>query len=147
MTEHFSLTELIRSTYATRHGIDNRPPIELLENGRVLAEGLERVRDILSVPLYVESAYRNAAVNVGVGGAVSPPSQHMKFQAADFVPLGMPLQEAMKRIVANRDVIQYDQLIYEGNWLHISFVAGKPRGDTLLAVFKAGEKTRYQQWA
>lgn len=147
MTEHFSLEELTRSSYATRHGIDNRPPIELLENGRVLAEGLERVRTLLSVPLYIESAYRNAAVNVGVGGSITPPSQHMKFQAADFVPLGMSIQEAMRRIVSNRDVVQYDQLICEGSWLHVSFITGKPRGDALLAIFKAGEKTRYQQWA
>lgn len=147
MTEHFTLEELIRSSYATRHGIDNTPPIELLENGRVLAEGLERVRTILSVPLYVESAYRSTAVNVGVGGVATPPSQHMKFQAADFVPLGMSLHEAMRRIVAAWNEIQYDQLIFEGSWLHVSFITGKPRGDALLAIFKAGEKTRYQQWA
>jgi hypothetical protein len=141
--KNFPLTELTRSAYAIRNGLNNTPPDELLENGRMLADGLERVRALLSVPIYVESGYRSPRVNRAVGG--TPTSQHKDFLAADIVPIGYGLGLAMKAIIAAKDVIQYDQLIYEGGWIHVSF-SSVPRGDTLLAKFANG-KVFYSTWA
>jgi len=34
--------------------------------------------------------------------------------------------------------IRFDQLIWEGDWVHASFVAGKPRSEALTAHFRGG---------
>jgi hypothetical protein len=142
LTEHFSLEELTRSDYAIRHGIDNPPPNDLLASAIMLADGLERVRAVLSVPIYIKSGYRGPKVNAAIGGSSS--SQHMKLQAADFVPIGMDLMDAMQSIVDHEEFIAFDQLIYEGQWIHASF-STEYRGDVLRAHFN-GNGVTYSKW-
>jgi zinc D-Ala-D-Ala carboxypeptidase len=142
LTEHFTLEELTRSDYATRHGIDNTPPSDLLASAIMLAEGLERVRAVLSVPIYIKSGYRGPKINSAIGGASS--SQHMKLQAADLVPIGMDLMASMQSIVDHEEFIGFDQLIYEGQWIHVSF-STEPRGDILRAHFN-GNGVTYSKW-
>jgi zinc D-Ala-D-Ala carboxypeptidase len=143
LTTHFSLEELTRSQYAARNGINNVPTDpQVLANLRVLAEGAERVRAILSVPVDVSSGYRCAAVNKAEGGA--PTSQHLKGQAIDFYApdYGTPLQ-ICHAIVYDSAHIQFDQLIMEGTWVHCSFITGTPRGEVLTAHFNPGGRTTY----
>jgi zinc D-Ala-D-Ala carboxypeptidase len=140
LTAHFSLSELTRSEYAIRHGIDNTPGPDVLASLLVLADGLERVRSILSMPMVIQSAYRSPKVNAGIGGARN--SQHITGNAADFVVVGMDLREACQMIMDHEDLIQWDQLILEGEWIHVSFVNDRPaRGDILTAHFGSGPAT------
>lgn len=55
-------------------------------------------------------------------------SQHMKGEADDFVSpsFGTPF-EVCRALEANKEEIQFDQLIFEGTWCHASWVKGKPR--------------------
>ena len=73
LTAHFSLEELIASETATRSGIDNTPPSELMPNLRALADGLEKVRAALGGrPIHINSGYRCPALNKAVDTEPSP---------------------------------------------------------------------------
>jgi hypothetical protein len=142
LSEHFSLAEFTRSDYADRHAIDNRPTDpDVLANLRLCAQGLEGVRAILSVPVYVTSGYRCAALNSGIGGSAH--SQHMIGQAVDFIApqYGAPVQIA-RALAAYFANLAFDQLILEGRWVHISF-AQQARGSILTAHFSAGQPATY----
>ena len=138
LTEHFSLEELIFSSTAVRLGIDNAPAPEVVTNLTTLANGLEQVRTLLgNQPMHIDSGYRSAALNKQVGGV--PSSAHVQGYAADFIcpAFGTPLQ-IVEEIAASD--IQYDQVIQEGTWCHLSF-APAMRRRVLTAHFDDGIAT------
>lgn len=137
LSEHFTLEELTASEIATRKGIDNTPNAEAIANLTELAGFLEKVRALLGVPLHINSAYRGPKVNAAVGGSTT--SAHMTGQAADFVApaYGTP-QEIAKAIEAS--TIDFDQLIYEGTWVHFG-IRGDMRRQVLTAHFGNGKTT------
>ena len=128
LTQNFSLEQLIYSETAERERIDNTPGADLVDNLRLLAEGLEQVRMLIGFPLEISSGYRSPELNRRVGGAKT--SQHTQGLAADFTcaEFGPP----MDIIKAIRDSdIEFDQCILEyANWVHISF-SKSPRGKVL----------------
>lgn len=141
LTEHFSLAEMTRSDYATRHSISNQPTDpDVIENLHVLAQSMERVRHILGKPIIVTSAYRSPKVNSGVGGSAK--SAHLRGLACDFLVPGMTPREVCQ-VISSHDEIAWDQLIYEGDWTHISFpeVDHRPGMMILTAIFKNGKAT------
>ena len=132
LSEHFTLEELTFSATAQRKQIDNKPPAEVLENMKRLAAGLEEVRAVLgNNPMRINSGYRSPKLNRAVGGARL--SAHMAGYAADFVcpDFGSPLK-IVKALAATG--IQFDKLIQEGTWVHISF-APEARRQLLTAHF------------
>ena len=134
LTRNFHLSEFLSSDMAVRAGIDNTPPAVELGNIRgFLAPGMQRVRDLLGSPVLVSSGYRSPALNAAVRG--SKTSQHMHGLAADFTcpGFGSPLQVARALLAS---AVEFDQLIQEGQWVHISFTA-RPRRVVLTAVFSA----------
>lgn len=135
---YFWLSEFLRSDAAVRMGLDNTPSTEAANNLRnVLAPGMERIRSMLGVPVFISSGYRSPQVNAAVRGAVA--SQHTKGEAADFISpeAGTPKSVALK-IAQHAQEIRFDQLIWEGTWVHVSFTEGKPRCSILTAHFEAG---------
>jgi hypothetical protein len=144
LSPHFNLDEFTRSDYATRHGIDNTPPGFVLSNLRVLATRLERVRLVLGAPLFITSGYRCPELNRAIGGSLT--SAHVGGLAADFIApeYGSPFAVA-RAIEANGDEIDFDQLIYEGKWVHVGFTQlTQPRREVLTATF-AGGKVKYSE--
>lgn len=142
LTEHFTLDELVRSDTAVRKGINNTPPSGVVESLRRVAQILERARSIFGGnPILVSSGYRCLALNVEVGSTRT--SAHLVGLAVDFTcpKFGSPL-DICRRIEASD--IPYDQLIYEGSWVHLglSAVGIKPRREVLTAHFGGGA-TRY----
>jgi hypothetical protein len=137
LSPHFTLEEFTRSEAATRKGLDNTPDADTLEVLRSTAIGLEEVRALLDAPIEVTSGYRSPKVNSAVGGSAT--SQHCKGEAVDFraPQFGTPL-EICREIMAS-DIV-FDQLIYEGTWVHISF-ASQPRRSMLTAHFNGGRVT------
>ena len=120
LTAHFSLEELCRSDYATRHCLGNVPKDEeILANLRILASGLERVRSRIGRVIWVNSGYRSPKVNSGVGGAKD--SRHLRGLAADIVVPGMSPRELAFLIENWAHEIQFRRLILEGEWCHIDF--------------------------
>jgi zinc D-Ala-D-Ala carboxypeptidase len=135
LTEHFTLDELTVSETAARKGIDNDPPPAVLERLKYTARGLEHIRLILGVPLIITSGYRSPALNAEVGGSNN--SQHTRGEAADFIAprFGTPL-EVCNALTASD--VRFDQLIWEGGWVHVSFTdARTPRREIL--TWKRGQ--------
>jgi hypothetical protein len=140
LTPSFWLSEFFKSDTALRKGIDNTPTPEALANIRtLLGPGMQRIREFLGAPVSISSGYRSPALNKAVGG--SQTSQHSKGQAADFTApsAGDPLK-ICRKLLEHRDEIGFDQLIYEGTWVHVSF-SQVPRGQVLTAKFGPGGTT------
>jgi hypothetical protein len=137
LSEHFSLEELIASEVAARAGIDNTPSPEVLRNLYRLAEGLDRVRQVLgNAAIHVNSGYRCQRLNQAVGGAKN--SAHILGLAADIVcpNLGPPLTVCRAIAKAN---LGTDQIIHEfGRWCHVAFPAeGQAPKNDLLTIASA----------
>jgi hypothetical protein len=135
MTEHFSLDEFTASQEATRHSINNTPSEKVVENLRMLAALLEQVRALLGGhSIHISSGYRSLALNRHIGS--SDTSAHVRGWAADFTcpSFGTPITVAKKIAESN---LKFDQLIYEGTWIHIS-CDPKNRRQLLTARFEHG---------
>ena len=134
LSEHFTLEELVASQIAARRRIDNRPPPAIVENLRRVAAVLEQVRALVDHPVTVSSGYRSPVLNAAVGGARE--SAHLQGLAADITVSGMAPKDLARAIITAG--IEFDQLIYEGTWVHIGLAAGKLRNQVLTATFAPG---------
>jgi zinc D-Ala-D-Ala carboxypeptidase len=117
LTEHFSLSELT----TTSTGFDNTPNAEQTTLLKTLAIFLEKVRAILgNAPIFIDSAFRSAAVNEAVGGVSD--SAHALAFAADIRHATMTPWEVAKALSKAQEdgKIDFDQLIYEQEWVHVS---------------------------
>lgn len=134
LSENFDYEEAVASETAERKGIDNfHTSYEILETMKKTAVKMEKVRVVLGdKPVRINSWYRSPALNLAVGG--SSQSQHCKGEAVDFIcpRFGSPLR-ICQEIIKNKELINFDQLILEHTWVHISFAisSGKPRGQVL----------------
>ncbi len=139
LSPHFTLAEALFSASAQKFKIDNTPGQADLANIAYTALQMEKVRKVLeSKDILVSSWYRSNALNRVVGGAQT--SQHSRGQAVDFRCPGYgTIQRVVQAIMLNKDMINYDQLILEPTWVHISFISeGTPRRQELTYV---GPKT------
>jgi putative chitinase len=137
---HFTLAELCASSTAERLEIVNAPPPDVQEHLKVTASGMEQVRALLGHAVRIDSGYRCPALNRAVNGA--PNSAHLNGYAVDFVcpDYGAP-QQVVDAIRGSG--ISFDQVIYEGSWVHISFDP-RHRREYLIAHFGAGGTTYTQ---
>lgn len=129
LTPHFSLEELTFSETATRLGIDNTPPGNVMSALRRTAVFMEDVRARLGAPINISSGYRCLALNRALRSRDT--SQHVLGEAVDFTAprFGSPRQ--IVDVLQDSD-IPYDQLILEfGRWVHISF-SGRNRRQALV---------------
>lgn len=117
LTAHFTEAESV----TTSTGIANVPTPEIKARILNTAYGMELVRAcLLRNPITVNSWYRSPAVNAAVGGVGN--SEHLTGAAVDFVcpKFGTP-KEICKSLVLYGHILNYNQLIQEGTWVHISF--------------------------
>jgi zinc D-Ala-D-Ala carboxypeptidase len=133
LSPNFTLEELCVSNTASRMGREIEPDEVIIANLTSLCrETLQPIRELLDVPVIINSGYRPEWLNRRIGG--SKTSQHMKGQAVDFrlgSSIKVSLYDAAQMIVESD--IQYDQLILEfGEWIHISW-SEAPRGEVLTA--------------
>ena len=142
LTDHFSLEEMTRSDYAERHGIDNKPNLEIIANLTEMAMVMERVRMAVGAPISVTSGYRCGKLNTAIGG--SKTSAHVRGHACDFVAFGQTARETALKIAPLVKELGIDQLIFEfGRWVHIG-LAEYPRHQVLTAKFE-GSHVSYMQ--
>lgn len=120
LSEHFTIDEFTFSQTASRNGISNDPPPDVVSALHRTAMGMEMVREALgNVPILVSSGYRSPALNAVVGGQIG--SQHLLGEAVDFTAPTFGSPGDVMRAIVKSDV-PYDQIILEfGRWVHISF--------------------------
>lgn len=119
LTEHFTIEE---ATITSHTDLENYPDPETLRKIQHTAERMEVVRACLgNRAIKVNSWYRSPEVNKRVGGTSK--SQHLRGEAVDFTcnSYGTPFEVA-QALVADKEILMFDQLIYEHSWVHISFV-------------------------
>ena len=139
LSEHFSLDEFTASETATRKGIDNTPPPVVTEKLRMLAATLEQVRSLLgNNSIRISSGYRCLTLNRAIGSGDL--SAHVLGYAVDFTCPGFGTPKEVANKIAESP-IKFDQLIYEGTWIHLS-VDPRNRREVLTAHFGKG-KTSY----
>lgn len=148
ISPNLNLAEITRSDTAKRHGIDNTPNAEHLENFKLLADKVfEPIREHFKTPIFISSGYRSKALNAFIKGSES--SQHCKGQAID-IDMDGSNGEVTNRMVFDfiKNKLDFDQLIWEfgtdfnPDWVHVSYVKGKNRKQKLKAV-RSGGKTTY----
>jgi hypothetical protein len=129
LSSHITLEEFCRSETATRRGITNLLPVELVPAAHATAAMLERIRSHLcsqagrDVQLFVSSGYRCPVLNRAIGS--SETSDHVLALAADWTApaFGTPTQicEHLAPLVG---VLGIGQLINEYpdrcGWVHTS---------------------------
>lgn len=121
LSTHFTLEEATRSDTALRLGIDNSHPTQqVIETARGTAARMERVRVALGAPIEVTSWIRCLQLNRALKSKDT--SQHIKGEAVDFraPAYGSPLR-VCRTLVVLRGTIDFDQLILEHTWIHISW--------------------------
>ena len=133
LSPNFSLAELTASETAERHGIDNTPTPEIIENLKHLAAALQEVRTLLgSKPIHINSGYRSIEVNAKLGS--KPTSDHCKGLAADFICPSFGTPDEIVRAVMG-SAIPYKQVIREfDRWVHLAVPAPgeEPRRQALI---------------
>jgi hypothetical protein len=145
ISPNLNLSEITRSDTAKRHGIDNTPTFDHLENFKLLAEKVfEPIRVHFGVPIFISSGYRSKALNSFIGGSAS--SQHCKGQAIDIDMDGIN-SEVNNRMIFDfiKDHLEFDQLIWEfgtdsnPDWVHVSYTKSGNRNQKLKAVRSKGK--------
>lgn len=128
-SEFFSLAELIKSSTATKHHIDNTPPADVIKN---LQYGVDMVLDplrrIYGKPILITSGYRCPKLNTLVGGVSN--SWHTQGNAADIHVAS--LTDATKLFSNLQKIPSVDTVLFEhsdsGQWLHVQWnIAKTPR--------------------
>ena len=149
LTPHFALREFIVSATAMKHGIDNRPTPEVVENlKRLCQHTLEPLREKLGLPIIITSGFRTKALNDIIVHA-SRKSQHMTGQAADFyIPeVSGNLSHRERLILAFRTIItnpevDFDQLILYPNFIHVSYVSKETNRHKIMTAQGDGKYCR-----
>lgn len=136
ISTNFTLTEATYSETAIRLGINNQPSEAQLENMKIAANGMEKIRALFGKPITVNSWLRLPEVNIAVGGSAK--SSHMDGWAIDFTCAGFGEPYKIAQAIKESN-IQLDQCIHEfGRWVHISF-APEMRGQ-FLTIFRPQNK-------
>lgn len=140
LTNHFTYEEVNESEKAEQLGITNVFPIELVDAIKSSAAGMERIREILGVPIHIDSWYRCLELNRALKSKDT--SQHVRGEAVDWIAptFGDPLK-CCKEIIKHRFYINFDQLILEHGWVHTSFCAnpGAVPRNTILSLLATGK--------
>lgn len=135
LSEHFTLAEAVLSQEAARKGIDNSCPTPaIIATASKTAVKMEKVRVVLgNKPILINSWIRCLQLNRALGS--KDDSQHVKGEAVDFIcpAFGTPT-DICKELVKQKVLLNWDQLILEHSWVHISWSAlpnAQQRGQVL----------------
>ncbi|MCL6097709.1 MAG: D-Ala-D-Ala carboxypeptidase family metallohydrolase [Bacteroidetes bacterium] len=141
LSASFCLKEFAISQVAERNGYKNEPNEKQIENLKLLCVNvLQPLREIIAVPIFINSGFRSFDVNTAVGGKFN--SQHLEGKAADFVVPSMNLVDVFNIVLQS---LTFDQLIYEfGRWIHVSWNGDMNRNEVLLSKKLYG-KTIYEK--
>lgn len=131
MILNFTLRELCSSSTAKKFGWVNVPDVDVCDNLMLLIINvLQPLRTALKKPVIVSSGYRCYELNKYLKSKDT--SQHRRGQAADISVIGMSVNDLFNFI--KKSGIEYDQLIHEGTWIHVSYNKDYNRKENLKLV-------------
>ncbi len=141
LSDNFYLNEFTISQEAERHGYRNEPNEKQIENLRLLCVNvLQPLREIINVPIFINSGFRSFDVNVAVGGRYN--SQHLEGKAADFIVHSLDLVDVFNIVLQK---LSFDQFIFEfGKWIHVSWNGELNRKEVMISK-KVYGKTVYEK--
>jgi hypothetical protein len=125
LSDHFTLSELTKSSTAERRGIDNAPgPTEIENMILVCDQILEPVRNHYGIPFVPNSGFRGLELNRAIGS--SDNSQHVTGQAVDFEVPSIPNKDTALWVMENCEFDQlilefYKERILDSGWVHCSY--------------------------
>lgn len=147
LSKNFAVEEFYRSPTAIRHGLNNEPSAEVVNNLIDLVDNLlQPLRDKLDKPIKILSGYRCPELNKLVGGANN--SDHLYGKAADITVTGLDNKELFFFIKNNFKFTKlilefYDEANPANSWCHASFDKNSLKNQCFLAKKDASGKTRY----
>lgn len=141
LSGNFNLDEFTISQVAERHGYKNEPNEKQIGNLRLLCVNvLQPLREIINVPIFINSGFRSFDVNAAVGGRFN--SQHLDGKAADLIVPSLKLVDVFNIALQK---LSFDQLIYEfGKWIHVSWNGELNRKEVMISK-KVYGKTVYEK--
>jgi zinc D-Ala-D-Ala carboxypeptidase len=150
LSEHLSLSEVIRSETAKRNGISNMPTEQHIANFKLLAENVfEPIRNHFRCPIHISSGYRSIELNRAVKGSLT--SQHCQGEAIDIDMDGSSNGVTNKMVFDYiKDNLNFDQLIWEfgtasnPDWVHVSYESTGRQRKQILKAIRSNGKTIYQ---
>jgi hypothetical protein len=143
LSPNFSLAELTKSETAARHGLDNTPEPEHIENLKVLVEKvLQPIRDHFGRGVHVNSGFRHPNVNARVGGSTT--SDHCKGMAADIEIPGVANADLAQWIADNMEFRQlilefYTPGIPDSGWVHVAYNPADNKKQIMTAMRENGK--------
>lgn len=152
LSPNLSLDECVKSSTASRLGIDNTPPQKAIDNLKLIATKIfQPLRTHFGVPIFVSNGYRCPALNKAIGGSSS--SQHMQGEALDLDMDGRGTNVTNAMIFNYiKDNLIFDQLIWEfgtstnPDWVHVSYESEGAQRKQILRAVKENGKTIYKVW-
>lgn len=139
LSDHFTLLEATESQTAARLNIDNlHPSLEVIATAAKIAVKMEKVRATLACPISVSSWIRCLELNRALGSKDT--SQHILGEAVDFSSSYGTSLDICKKLLEHKEVINFDQLILEHTWVHISWKAnpGSLQRGQVLSLLSGG---------
>jgi len=135
ISKNFTQYDICHSDTALSKGINNIPPVNVIQNATILAKNLlEAITGYYNKPLAISCIFRCEALNKLLGGAVA--SQHETGEACDFTISGIDCKNIFNDIISGKIKLGtipisqiLGQLIYEVKtkpdgskaiWIHIS---------------------------
>lgn len=125
LSAHYMINEFIVSQEAVRHGINNDPSSQVIDNLRWTAENLELVWLTLGKPVLIVSSggYRSPTLNMRIGGSQS--SDHLFGLAADIIAPRYGSAYSVADAIKNSGVKFHELILEFDAWVHISFPANR----------------------
>ncbi len=132
MGKYFTRAELCASATARAADLDNTPPPAVaVKLDNLITHCLDPIREAWGKPIRVTSGFRCPVLNRAVGGTQD--SQHVRGEAADITVGNEADNRRLFDIIRAKDSgLAFDQLIYEGSWVHISYRAAGNRRAALI---------------
>lgn len=120
---YFDVGDYTRSATAAKYNIDNRMPLKYLPNAQALFENvIDKINEHFNKYISIHSGYRCDVLNKKVGGSAK--SQHKTGEAIDITVNGV-FDEVLFIFIMHD--CEFDQLILEKTWVHVSFSRIKNR--------------------
>lgn len=143
LSQNFWLSELVKSSTATRLGIDNWPKNQkIIDTLKITTNKiLQPIRDYYGIPMAPESGYRCLKLNRALKSKDT--SKHIFGQAID---IEIPGISNFNLALWIKDNLKFDQLILEfyypddpsSGWVHISYVNEFKNRNQILTINKNG---------